>query len=147
MGYLIERPVKDDRCTMRPILSRAISCCLLVNPTAPRNFVCEHDLNGGTSGLPPRERHFHRQNKRKPARCQRMTVSGLTIPMALRTPGENLDCHFNQDHCPPFETAIKRGLRNRGARSLCIASLDRDKKLRRRLRCVLAGLKSQPRPE
>jgi hypothetical protein len=28
-------------------------------------------------GLPPRHRDFHRQNERKPARCHRITVSGL----------------------------------------------------------------------
>src|SRR6202043_638233 len=31
-------------------------------------------ISSGTIGLPPRVRDFHRQNKRKPARCQRMTV-------------------------------------------------------------------------
>ena len=36
-------------------------------------------------GRPPRERDFHRQYRRKPARCQRMRVSGRTIVMALRT--------------------------------------------------------------
>jgi hypothetical protein len=41
----------------------------------------------GTFGRPPRGRDFHRQYKRKPARCQRMTVSGLTIAKALSTPG------------------------------------------------------------
>jgi hypothetical protein len=35
-------------------------------------------ISSATFGLPPRGRDFHRQNKRKPARCQRMTVSGLT---------------------------------------------------------------------
>ena len=30
---------------------------------------------------------FHRQYERKPARCQRITVSGLTIAKALSTPG------------------------------------------------------------
>ena len=41
----------------------------------------------GTFGLPPRDRDLHRQNKRKPARCQRITVSGLTITRAFRTFG------------------------------------------------------------
>jgi len=40
-----------------------------------------------TFGLPTRHRDFHRQNKRNPARCQRMTVSGLTITKAFRTSG------------------------------------------------------------
>ena len=40
----------------------------------------------GTFGRPPRGWDFHR-HKRKPARCQRMTVSGLTIASALSTPG------------------------------------------------------------
>jgi hypothetical protein len=35
----------------------------------------------------PRCRDFHRQNKRIPARCHRMTVSGLTIIKAFTTPG------------------------------------------------------------
>jgi hypothetical protein len=41
----------------------------------------------GTFGRPPRGRDFHRQYKRKPARCQRMTVSGLVIAKALSTSG------------------------------------------------------------
>jgi len=40
-----------------------------------------------TFGLPPQHRDFHRQNKRKPARCQRITVSGSTISKAFTTPG------------------------------------------------------------
>src|SRR5271169_4504601 len=36
-------------------------------------------ISSGTFGLPLRRRDFHRQNKRKPARCHRMTVSGPTI--------------------------------------------------------------------
>jgi hypothetical protein len=40
-------------------------------------------ISSATFGLPPRDREFHRQNKRKPARCQRMTVSGLTITKVL----------------------------------------------------------------
>jgi hypothetical protein len=34
-------------------------------------------------GRPPGDFDFHRQYKRKPARCQRITVSGLTIAKAL----------------------------------------------------------------
>ena len=45
-------------------------------------------ISSGTFGLPPRRRDFHRQNKRKPARCQRMTVSGLTITKAFTMRGE-----------------------------------------------------------
>jgi hypothetical protein len=44
-------------------------------------------ISSGTFGLPPRERDFHRQNRRKLARCQRMTVSRLTIIKAFRIPG------------------------------------------------------------
>ena len=40
-------------------------------------------------GRPPRERDFHRQYRRKPARCQRTRVSGRTIVMALRTDGNH----------------------------------------------------------
>jgi hypothetical protein len=43
--------------------------------------------SSGTFGRPPRGRDFHRQYKRKPARCQRITVSGLTIAKALSTSG------------------------------------------------------------
>ena len=43
--------------------------------------------SGATFGRPPRGRDFHRQYKRKPARCQRITVSGLTIAKALSTSG------------------------------------------------------------
>src|SRR5438309_703586 len=39
----------------------------------------------GTAGLPTRLRDRRRQYARKPARCQRMIVSGLTIAIALRT--------------------------------------------------------------
>jgi hypothetical protein len=44
-------------------------------------------ISSATFGLPLRGRDFHRQNKRKPARCQRMTVSGLTIAKASLTFG------------------------------------------------------------
>jgi len=44
-------------------------------------------ISRGTFGLPPRARDFHRQNNRNPARCQRMTVSGLTITKVFRMPG------------------------------------------------------------
>jgi hypothetical protein len=36
-------------------------------------------ISAGVVGRPPRGRDFHRQYARKPARCQRITVSGLTI--------------------------------------------------------------------
>jgi hypothetical protein len=41
----------------------------------------------GIFGRPPRELDFHRQYKRKFARCQRITVSGLIIANAFSTPG------------------------------------------------------------
>jgi len=37
----------------------------------------------GSRGLPP-GRDFHRQNRRNPLRCQRISVSGLTTTKALR---------------------------------------------------------------
>src|SRR6266516_7684162 len=40
-------------------------------------------------GRPPRERDFHRQYRRKPARCQRTRVSGRMIVMALSTDGNH----------------------------------------------------------
>jgi hypothetical protein len=43
--------------------------------------------SAGNLGLPPRDLDFHRQYKRKPARCQRITVSGLTIAKARIKPG------------------------------------------------------------
>jgi hypothetical protein len=45
-------------------------------------------ISNGTVGLPPRAFDFHRQYKRNPARCHLITVSGLTIASASRTPGE-----------------------------------------------------------
>ena len=44
-------------------------------------------ISSGTFGLPLRDRDFHFQNKRKPARCQPITVSGFTIAKAFRTFG------------------------------------------------------------
>jgi exodeoxyribonuclease V alpha subunit len=41
----------------------------------------------GFDELDTRERDFHRQNKRNPARCQRITISGLTITKEFRMPG------------------------------------------------------------
>src|SRR6266480_7845770 len=41
----------------------------------------------GTFRRPPRGHDFHRLYKRKPARCQRITVSGLTIAKAFSTSG------------------------------------------------------------
>src|SRR5580704_3013884 len=46
-------------------------------------------ISNGTVGLPPRAPDFHRQYKRKPARCHLTTVSGLTIASASRTPGRS----------------------------------------------------------
>src|SRR6266513_5933796 len=40
-------------------------------------------------GRPPRERDFHRQYWRKPARCQRTRVSGRMIVMALSADGNH----------------------------------------------------------
>ena len=37
----------------------------------------------GTFGRPPGDFDLHRQYQRNPARCQRITVSGLTIAKAL----------------------------------------------------------------
>jgi hypothetical protein len=45
----------------------------------------------GTFGRPPRRRDLHRQYKRKPARCQRITVSGLTIANTLSTSGQTIE--------------------------------------------------------
>jgi hypothetical protein len=44
-------------------------------------------MSAGSFGRPPGDFDFHRQYKRKPARCQRITVSGLTIAKALSTFG------------------------------------------------------------
>ena len=38
----------------------------------------------GTVGRPVRRRLFHVQSRRKPRRCQAMTVSGLTMTSAVR---------------------------------------------------------------
>jgi hypothetical protein len=46
-------------------------------------------ISSGTVGLPPRVFDFHRQYKRKPARCHLTAVSGLTIAIASRTPKAN----------------------------------------------------------
>ena len=43
-------------------------------------------ISSETFGLPLRHLDFHRQNKRNPARCQRMTVAGSTIARALTKP-------------------------------------------------------------
>jgi hypothetical protein len=40
--------------------------------------------SGETGGRPTRRRLFQVQNRRKPWRCQAMTVSGLTITSAVR---------------------------------------------------------------
>src|SRR6266853_906723 len=45
--------------------------------------------SASTCGRPPRERDFHRQYRRKPARCQRTRVSGRMIVMALRIDGNH----------------------------------------------------------
>src|ERR1700704_1666572 len=44
-------------------------------------------ISSGVFGRPPRGLDFQRQYARKPARCQRITVSGLTIFKVSRTPG------------------------------------------------------------
>jgi hypothetical protein len=44
-------------------------------------------LSNGTGGRPQRCRDFQRQYNLKPARCQRITVSGFTIASALMVSG------------------------------------------------------------
>jgi hypothetical protein len=44
-------------------------------------------ISSATFGLPLRWRDFHRQNNRKPARCQRINVSGFAIAKASLTAG------------------------------------------------------------
>src|SRR5260221_6572497 len=46
-------------------------------------------ISGGTVGRPPRRRDFQRQYALKPARCQRMIVSGLTITNASQALGNS----------------------------------------------------------
>src|SRR5258705_8800830 len=61
---------------------------------APQWIVSAHPRisarrSASTCGRPPRERDFHRQYRRKPARCQRTRVSGRMIVMALRIDGNH----------------------------------------------------------
>jgi hypothetical protein len=44
-------------------------------------------ISGVTLGLPARRRDLQRQKERKPARCQRITVSGSTIVRTSRIRG------------------------------------------------------------
>jgi hypothetical protein len=66
---------------------------LAMNPWCPPQWVGETDLaneltiSSGVFGRPLRGLDFQRQYARKPARCQRITVSGLTIFKASSTPG------------------------------------------------------------
>ena len=53
-------------------------------------------ISGGTLGLPARRRDFQRQKERKPARCQRITVSGSTIVMASNTRRDPIQA--DEDH-------------------------------------------------
>src|SRR3977135_13190 len=46
-------------------------------------------ISSGTFGLPPRDRDFQRQNKRNPARCQPMTVTGFTITQGIHNAWRN----------------------------------------------------------
>ena len=66
---------------------------LTVDPGAPQRGLARlmsrinWRISSGTFGLPPQDRDFQRQNKRKPARCQPITLSGFTITKAFRTFG------------------------------------------------------------
>jgi hypothetical protein len=61
----------------------------LISPMSVRSSI-------ETSGLPTRLRDRRRQYARKPARCQRMIVSGLTIAIALRTEGNQRQSQTNR---------------------------------------------------
>src|SRR4029077_15142778 len=50
-------------------------------------------ISAGSLGRPPRERDLHRQYSRKPSRCHRTTVAGLTIAMAVSTEGNSAYSH------------------------------------------------------
>jgi hypothetical protein len=45
--------------------------------------------SASTCGRPPNERDFQRQYRRKPARCQRTSVSGRMTAMTFRTDGNH----------------------------------------------------------
>jgi hypothetical protein len=64
-------------------------------------------MSKGSFGRPRGDFDFHRQYKRKPARCQRMTVSGLTIAKALRMFGAKLYSPANNQ---PIDVAEGRPL-------------------------------------
>ena len=67
-----------------------------MNPGAPHSGLAtlmariNCQISSATFGLPPRDRDFHRHNKRKPARCQRITVSGSMITKAFTMRGTML---------------------------------------------------------
>src|SRR5260221_2983689 len=68
---------------------------LVTKPWCAPQWVGETDLANELTdfqrvfGRPPRCLDFQRKYARKPARCQRITVSGLTIFKASSTPGAN----------------------------------------------------------
>src|SRR5262245_11296573 len=55
-------------------------------------------------GRPPRERDFHRQYRRKPARCHRTRVSGRMIVMVLRTDGNQRYSMTKNKRSPPLRS-------------------------------------------
>src|SRR5438128_10276636 len=64
---------------------------------------CGARRSASTCGRPPRERDFHRQYRRKPARCQRTRVSGRMIVMAWRLDGNHRDS-MTKNKRSPFVT-------------------------------------------
>src|SRR6516225_7807667 len=72
---------------MTPDLILASSSAYLTALLRTTGTIISARSSASIFGRPPRARDFHRQYRRKPARCQRTRVSGRMIVMALRTDG------------------------------------------------------------
>ena len=86
---------------MTPDLILASSSAYLTALLRTTGTIISARSSASIFGRPPRARDFHRQYRRKPARCQRTRVSGRMIVMALRTDG-NQRYSMTKNKRPPF---------------------------------------------
>jgi hypothetical protein len=83
---------------------------------APHSGLSEHmrrirvRTSRSIRGRPLRRQDFQRQYARKPRRCQRSTVSGLTMMMASNTDGKSRYSHIRTgDRCSAAEAELTTG--------------------------------------
>ena len=81
------RRLGDFKAKLKQLAVNARGTPTTGSPTLIRRISARNSVS--ICGRPPRERDFQRQYRRKPARCQRTSVSGRITVMTFRTDGNH----------------------------------------------------------